>query len=444
MTEFGGVSTKGVVYQYDPTTEVTTKKVDFYSSPLGRTPTGSLIKTTNGNLYGLTSAGGSLGMGTIFQFDHLTNTYTKKIEFDGIAKGKNPNGNLTLASDGMLYGMTSEGGNFDMGVLFKYDPITNTYTKKIDFNSANGRAPMGALISATDGNLYGLTQGGGAYDFGLLFKYNVGSGTITNLYDFYSVVSGNSPIGSLVQASDGKLYGTTMYGAGGGGTIFQYDIGTNAFNVKHYFVNSLDGDFAGGTLVQANDGKLYGTTKRGGVNDDGVLFQFDISTDTYIKKFDFTLATTGSMPVGSLLKASDGNLYGMAQYGGTYYDGTLFQYNPTISTFLKKMDFNGVNGKTPLYNALIEVDALIGLKENNNSYNEVSLYPNPNNGKFTIDLKTKSDVVITNTLGEIVFNQSLEIGKQNLSIQSKADGIYFVKVTDDKGLSSTKKIVVQK
>lgn len=444
MTEFGGVSTKGVVYQYDPTTEVTTKKVDFYSSPLGRTPTGSLIKTTNGNLYGLTSAGGSLGMGTIFQFDRLTNTYTKKIEFDGIAKGKNPNGNLTLASDGMLYGMTSEGGNFDMGVLFKYDPITNTYTKKIDFNSANGRAPMGALISATDGNLYGLTQGGGAYDFGLLFKYNVGSGTITNLYDFYSVVSGNSPIGSLVQASDGKLYGTTMYGAGGGGTIFQYDIITNTFNVKHYFVNSLDGDFAGGTLVQANDGKLYGTTKRGGVNDDGVLFQFDISTDTYIKKFDFTLATTGSMPVGILLKASDGNLYGMAQYGGTYYDGTLFQYNPTISTFLKKMDFNGVNGKTPLYNALIEVDALIGLKENNNSYNEVSLYPNPNNGKFTIDLKTKSDVVITNTLGEIVFNQSLEIGKQNLSIQSKADGIYFVKVTDDKGFSSTKKIVVQK
>jgi hypothetical protein len=84
------------------------------------------------------------------------------------------------------------------------------------------------------------------------------------------------------------------------------------------------------------------------------------------------------------------------------------------------------------------------LKENNNTYNDVSLYPNPNNGKFTIDLKTKSDVVITNTLGEIVFNQSLEIGKQNLSIQSKADGIYFVKVTDDKGFSSTKKIVVQK
>lgn len=76
--------------------------------------------------------------------------------------------------------------------------------------------------------------------------------------------------------------------------------------------------------------------------------------------------------------------------------------------------------------------------------NGLEVYPNPNNGSFTIDLKTKSQIIITNTLGETIFNQSLEIGKQNLSIQSKADGIYFVKVTDDKGFSSTKKIVVQK
>ena len=61
-----------------------------------------------------------------------------------------------------------------------------------------------------------------------------------------------------------------------------------------------------------------------------------------------------------------------------------------------------------------------------------------------IDIKTKSHVVITNTLGESIFNRSLEIGKQNLSIQSQTDGIYFVKITDDKGLSTTKKIVVQK
>lgn len=444
MTTYGGTSTKGVVFQYDQLTGISTKKVDFYSAPQGRTPSGSLTKTADEKLYGLTSAGGTFGMGTLFQFDRATNTYTKKFEFDGTTNGKSPVGNLTEAADGKLYGMTSDGGNFYMGVLFQYDPINNSYTKKIDFNSGNGSFPLGSLISATDGNLYGLTQFGGNYDFGVLFRYNVGSGTITNLFEF-SIATGRYPQSSLLQASDGKLYGTTYNGGiNGAGNIFQYDFVTGIFNTKYEFDASLNGAYPRSALIQANDGKLYGTTEQGGATYDGVLFQYDIVTDTYVKKFDFTNAASGSSPVSTLLQASDGNLYGMTQSGGTNNNGVLYQYNIITSSFTKKADFNRQNGKKPDYTALIEIDAIVGIKEKSNTYKDFKLYPNPNNGSFTVDIKTKSQIAIANTLGEVVFNQSLEPGKQTLNIQNQTSGIYIVKVTDTNGLSTTKKVVVNR
>ena len=73
-----------------------------------------------------------------------------------------------------------------------------------------------------------------------------------------------------------------------------------------------------------------------------------------------------------------------------------------------------------------------------------SFYPNPNNGTFTIESKSKSQITITNLLGEIVLNQLMEKGKQDLSIQSCSDGIYFVNITDDKGIITSKKIIVNK
>ena len=114
-----------------------------------------------------------------------------------------------------------------------------------------------------------------------------------------------------------------------------------------------------------------------------------------------------------------------------------------IVNLSKKLDFDSINGSMPAYTSLIEVPSIPTRIHYFDKGSNLSLYPNPNNGSFTIDIKTKSHVVITNTLGETIFNQSLEIGKQNLSIQSQSDGIYFVKVTDDLGASITKKILKQ-
>ena len=60
-----------------------------------------------------------------------------------------------------LYGMTGRGGSNDAGVIFSFDPAASTYTKLMDFDYANGRYPYGSLVQASDGKLYGMTSEGG-------------------------------------------------------------------------------------------------------------------------------------------------------------------------------------------------------------------------------------------------------------------------------------------
>ncbi len=81
----------------------------------------------DGKFYGLTFSGGAKDDGVIFEWNPDTNTYTKKIDFDGYL-GSKPHGSLTL-KDGKFYGMTWEGGDYAYGVIFEWDPETNTFNK---------------------------------------------------------------------------------------------------------------------------------------------------------------------------------------------------------------------------------------------------------------------------------------------------------------------------
>jgi len=47
------------------------------------------------------------------------------------------------------------------------------------------------------------------------------------------------------------------------------------------------GKYPGTKIIEANNGKLYGVAQRGGVNDEGTLYEFDLATQTFTKKIDF-------------------------------------------------------------------------------------------------------------------------------------------------------------
>src|SRR5437762_3688775 len=112
--------------------------------------------------------GGSSLMGVIFSFDSRSSTYAKLKDFDG-TDGAYPSGSLMQASDGKLYGMTSSGGSSDNGVIFSYDLSSTIYTRLNEFDNINGGNPLGSLIQATDGKLYALTNRGGSNNAGVIF-----------------------------------------------------------------------------------------------------------------------------------------------------------------------------------------------------------------------------------------------------------------------------------
>jgi uncharacterized repeat protein (TIGR03803 family) len=347
MTYKGGAYHKGVLFQYNPATSVYTKKIDFDGLTIGCYPHGSLIQATDGNLYGMTVEGGTNNMGTLFRYNPSSSTFTHLLDFAGAGNGSYPLGSLMQAGDGNLYGMTCMGGTNDMGVLFQYNPVTNSYSNRLNFTGPNGNSPLGFLIEASDGALYGMTNSGGANDKGVLFRYNPVTFTSTTKFDFDGM-NGSYPQGSLMQANDGMLYGMT--GLGGmydQGVLFQYNPALSTLTRKIDFAGSTSGRSPYGTLMQARDGKLYGMTNTGGVNGIGVLFQYDPVNSAYVKKFDFG-ASNGRNPHGSMIRANNGNFYGLTYGGGANDVGVLFQYNPIGSIYTDKFDFDGIaNGGNP-------------------------------------------------------------------------------------------------
>jgi uncharacterized repeat protein (TIGR03803 family) len=337
----------GVIFSFDPSTSTYTKLKDFdYSN--GANPTGSLILASDGKLYGMTNNGGSndngesSGYGVIFSFDPSSSTYTKLHDFDG-ANGANPSGSLMQAKDGKLYGMTYGRGTSEFGVIFSFDPSSSTYTKLKDFDKTNGAGPSGSLMQASDGKLYGMTVAGGSSDEGVIFSFDPTFSTYTKLKDFNGT-NGAYPRGSLMQARDGKLYGMTQQGGSAGyGVIFSFDPSSSTYTKLKDF-DGANGAGPQGSLMQARDGKLYGMTNNGG-SGYGVIFSYDLSSSTYTKLKDFN-DTNGANPEGSLIEASDGKLYGMTSEGGSrgyeYYNngyGVIFSFDPSSSTYKKLKDF---------------------------------------------------------------------------------------------------------
>src|SRR2546430_13820984 len=134
----------------------------------------------------------------------------------------------------------------------------------------DGAFPRASLIFDSAGHLYGTTQGGGAGDFGTVFKLAFTGTRWTErvLYRFTGGTDGSTPVGGVAMDKAGNLYGTTLYGGTYGyGTVFKLTASRPGWTetVLYSFKGSADGiyPFAGVTLDAA--GNLYGTTYAGGL-----------------------------------------------------------------------------------------------------------------------------------------------------------------------------------
>jgi uncharacterized repeat protein (TIGR03803 family) len=341
----------------------------FNATSDGAFPDAGLLQGTNGDFYGATPSEGADGWGTLFRITAggmLTSLYN----FDNNADGGTPLGGLIQGTDGNLYGTTNGGGanGNGYGTVFKITPrgkLATLHSFCSLSGCLDGNGPAAGLIQATDGNFYGTTSGGGANNGGTIFRITP-SGTLTTIYSFCAPYSGcphgATPVGALVQASDGNFYGTTYLGGGragfvGSGTIFEITQ-SGTLTTLHIFCSERscpDGENPVGALIQATDGRLYGTTESGGANNWGTIFRITPSgTLTTVHSFDYN--TDGAYPEGGLVQATDGNLYGTTELGNPQDGGTIFKIgaSSTLTTIHNFCSQSGcVDGGEP-YAGLVQ------------------------------------------------------------------------------------------
>jgi uncharacterized repeat protein (TIGR03803 family) len=315
-----------------------TTLIDFDNSD-GARPAAPPVQGLDGQFYGTTTDGGTNALGTVFKITsagQLTTLYNF-CSLDKCGDGANPFAQLLLAIDGDFYGTTSDGGTHADGSVFKITSggkLTRLYSFR-GRSFGEGAFPNGSLIQGTDGNLYGTTGGGGRSRSGTVFKMTP-VGKLTTLYSFCAKIhctDGSEPDAGLVQATDGNFYGTTIYGgANGEGTVFKITP-TGRLTVLYSFcseTNCTDGENPYAGLAQATNGDFYGTTIAGGANGYGTVFKIT-SGATLSTLHSFCAeanCTDGSTPTTGLVQGTAGNFYG-ATLGGTNNEGTAFRITPS-------------------------------------------------------------------------------------------------------------------
>jgi uncharacterized repeat protein (TIGR03803 family) len=345
-TTDGAGTNKGTIFRMSPDGVLTTL-YSFTGGTDGAYPKAGLVQRRDGSFYGTTWYGGAYvdqygyGEGAVFQITS-NGVFTSLYSFSDTGDGRNPNG-LIEGSDGNLYG-TTFGGGASHGTVFQIT-TNGVLTTLYSFTGADGDHPFAALAQGNDGDFYGTTYEGGAQNGGTVFRFSL-TGSLTTLYSFpYDANSILVTPRSVVQDNNGNLYGTTSQGGSQQfGSLFQINaVGT--FTNLFSFTRATDGAIPQGALVQGKDDNFYGTCSRGGSKNLGTLFRMSASgACTALYSFD---RTGGANPAAGLALGTDGNLYGTAAFGGAYDSGTVFKAS-TNGGFSRLYSFTGgTDGESP-------------------------------------------------------------------------------------------------
>jgi len=305
----------------------------------GALPSIGVLRDAAGNLYGTTVLGGdtkcyTYGCGTVFRLD-AAGKETLLYEFRNTYDGEEPESLLVEDTAGSLYGTTYEDGMGafgDGGTVFRVDADGNKtllYSFCSETNCEDGQFPSPGVIRDASGNIYGVTDAGGADGQGTVFELDT-TGKETVLYSFTGGADGGRPGSVLIADSEGNLYGTTEGGGKGCGTgcgvVFELSPQGKSWteNVLYTFCslsNCADGEEPDrGPLVRDAAGNLYGTTLFGGTHQNcngscGVVFKLDTAGKETVLH-SFTGGADGASPGAGLIMDKAGNLYGTTGIGG--------------------------------------------------------------------------------------------------------------------------------
>lgn len=439
---------------------------DFNESS-GSTPEGSLTRSEN-KLYGMTNVGGVNGDGCVFSMDTNGGTYHDILDFNG-TNGKYPSYGTLVCSQGVLYGMTYQGGLNNYGCIFSIDTNGNHYKDMHDFNSTAGKNPDGSL-TLLGKTLFGMTSAGGASTNGCIFSIDTNGVGYKDIFDFGGT-NGATPVGDLTPSLSGKvLYGTTsLGGANGDGCVFSVD--TNGNNYKDIFdfndQSNPEGANPPGALTLLGS-RLFGMATNGGLLDYGIIFSIDTNGSREKDMFEFG-TSNGELPQGSLT-LSGTVLYGMTTNGAGANEGCIFSIDTSGSAYKVLLNFNSTNCSFPYGSLLLSgnmayatathggtnsdgvvfsINYKVAGIENIVTSENMHIYPNPSDGRFTIMSSMGSDQVsveVYNLLGEKVYSDQFTTynSQFTINIRNQPSGVYLYRILTDAQLVGEGKLVIQK
>ena len=296
----------------------------FNFGPTDYGPQSGLSLGFDGNFYGAAETGGPGRTGTVFKVSG--GTVTTLYTFGNGTDGGYPWAPPIQAPDGNIYGVTFNGNT--AGTAYKITP-SGVFSVIADLPSKTA-AP---LILGADGNLYGTTQYGGDFNRGTFFQLTT-KGKLKIIYSFDAATHGGVPIAPVLQAADGKFYGTnTDGGAFGQGVVFSVTTG-GALKVLHNFQSGTEGYSPTAGLVQGSNQFLYGLLSSGGLNNLGSLFKINTSGKTFSILHSFDKGSGGA-PYATPTLHTNGKIYGVTQTGGpqnsTY--GVLYSFEDSLKPF---------------------------------------------------------------------------------------------------------------
>lgn len=332
----------GVAFELTPGSNgAWTEKVLYnFGSVIGDAlaPQGVLAADSKGNLYGISSGGGSQYQGAVFELSPgAGGSWTESVlySFPGTGNVYFLQGGVVLDAAGNLYGV-ADGGTYGFGAVYELVAGSNgTWTEKVlySFTGGNDGAHVyGTLLIDGAGNLYGVTASGGSHDYGTVFELIPGTNGNWSEKVLYSLPGGSGgsyPAGSLVMDAAGNLYGEADY------IVYELSPNSNGTWTKkslHSFGGGNDGAVANGGLVMDKNGILYGTTDLGG-NHRGTVFMLTPSTTgKWTEKVLHRFSSTGGDGInpayGTLAIDAAGHIYGVTSWGGTSNQGVVYEVTP--------------------------------------------------------------------------------------------------------------------
>ena len=320
-------------------------------------PYGPVAVASDGSIYGVTYYGGTNNLGEVYQLAP-DRTLADVHDFGG---GNNnaatPESGLIDGGDGYFYGTSDTGGSQDIGAAYKVS-TTGAYLTLHSFTLADSPVLTAPLFKGSDGYFYGTTVGGG-HDYGSAFRLDSTGTNVDFLYNF-NATDAATTTGGLVEASNGYFYGVAIKGDGSTQTeIYRVKPGATA-TVPIATVPTTLGIYAAGGLVDGGDGFLYGANILGGANYGGTLYKVSYDGTDVESFYIFGNNNDPYDPETPLIKASDGNFYGVT-------NSTVYQITPA-GAMTTLVTFNtSINGQSP-QGALVEDPAnpltFYGVNEN--------------------------------------------------------------------------------